>query len=493
MRAPPGGVSSLCLSWADDPGKLCSRMDSSKYSQMHNAGSHTGQRPLIRTDDESDPGRSFAQAPFSYRSREVGRVPDRFYSVASEATMEPLPLFAGADASCIDGASYTESACMYKAGFDAWGVGPASMRKSASGYPRESSNRFASNAQQNRGNFITETRTTYVSAPPGGASSICLGSSAADPAFERSSLTLLKKRMSKRSPVSVAEMQPDQSVADSGFAPLELQSKTGIESSAAGGRWSGPLYSARGDKAAISAQFGDSASRFPNFAHESSIDITSGRDTYAADRGRWKQAEVEGSRPKVWRPAVMPRAPPGGIETYKIDASSDLQSAGKKRFPDGCAGNNPDLQAVEALRFYQHPDQRLGKQHLATDRRPHAEQKARDSHRYHLDGVGDSHGVIGKARVSEAARHRSSKLLLAWEADTPAVGCKANKRHLPSSQSTCVGSSESSMQEFRNGSSETWDQHFWSQPPVHEENEEDDLPLGAEWCTFYDESGAAPS
>jgi len=42
---------------------------------------------------------------------------------------------------------------------------------------RESSNSFASGSNQNVGNHVTNTPTTRVSKPPGGTSSICLGSS----------------------------------------------------------------------------------------------------------------------------------------------------------------------------------------------------------------------------------------------------------------------------------------------------------------------------
>lgn len=270
---------------------------------------------------------------------------------------------------------------------------------------QESSNGFANGAHQNCGNFVTDTPSTRVSAPPGGISSVCFGDDRSEEHFDSNSLRSLKARMSKK-------QQP---------------------SSCGSGSVVG---------------------------HE------------VSPCGRRERPEVEGSRPKVWKPTRMPRAPPGGVEAYDVE-SADRRFDGKKLFPDGgSAGNNRDVEASESLRFYQQPDQRLGKQHVSADMHTRAEQRARESNRYHLGDAVESDRVPGRARCHKRG---STKAPFSWELEECTSGGKATRAQAPSSQSTCVGSSESCLQEFSHESSFV---------------EEDDLPLGAEWSSFYGETCA---
>lgn len=70
---------------------------------------------------------------------------------------------------------------------------------------REGSNKFASGANQNSGNFITDTPTTKVHAPPGGRSSISFGSNVAESVCDRSSASR-STRYTARSSVCGSEI-----------------------------------------------------------------------------------------------------------------------------------------------------------------------------------------------------------------------------------------------------------------------------------------------
>jgi hypothetical protein len=143
-------------------------------------------------------------------------------------------------------------------------------------------------------------------------------------------------------------------------------------------------------------------------------------------------AEVEGSRPRVYRPSISLHAPPGGTAVFSPDwdPETEERTQGRKLYPgaDG-AGNNRDKNAIEALRYYQAPEKRVGKPRVEQSEDRKGDKWARDSHRYYLS----SEVVVGKAhRVVE---HRAS-------------------------------------------SESTRDDEEWPEP-----SECDSLPLGAEWCS----------
>jgi hypothetical protein len=118
------------------------------------------------------------------------------------------------------------------------------------------------------------------------------------------------------------------------------------------------------------------------------------------------KVEVEGSRPKKWKPAKDIRAPPGGSATFHPakDGKAD-PLAGRKRFEDFGAGSNRDSYAIEALRFYQ-DQERLGKQ-AGPEHNPRPDQHARSSHRYYLSAEGKADLQPGKAQTHSAKESKS--------------------------------------------------------------------------------------
>lgn len=136
-----------------------------------------------------------------------------------------------------------------------------------------------------------------------------------------------------------------------------------------------------------------------------------------------KREEVEGSRPRVWKPSKAPKAAPGGNPTFH--PSKDGQAdpvAGRKRFPGMGAGNNRDPNAIEALRYYQ-DSERLGKQ-ACDQRRPSATDKlARDSHRYYLAAEGKAEITPGKARSSQSTSAGGSEAMIS-ECDSLPLGAE---------------------------------------------------------------------
>merc|ERR1719162_1614925 len=64
--------------------------------------------------------------------------------------------------------------------------------------------------------------------------------------------------------------------------------------------------------------------------------------------------EVDGSKPRKWKPAKTPMGPSGAVPTFQPPIDEDIeQHFGRKRFPDMGAGRSRDGNAVEALRFFQ--------------------------------------------------------------------------------------------------------------------------------------------
>jgi hypothetical protein len=170
--------------------------------------------------------------------------------------------------------------------------------------------------------------------------------------------------------------------------------------------------------------------------------------------------EIEGSKPRKWKPALAPQAPPGGPATFHParDGKGDSRFGGKKLFPQaGGAGTNRDAHAIEALRFYQ-DEERLGKH--APERLPiETEKNVRDTHRYYLAAEGKSGIVPGKASVSERRRSDVSGSIIQHEV-VPAGKLHSRSRPLASQQSTSASGAEEAQSEC------------------------DSLPLGAEWSTW---------
>jgi len=161
----------------------------------------------------------------------------------------------------------------------------------------------------------------------------------------------------------------------------------------------------------------------------------------SAPRLQGAKDEVEGSRPRKWKPAKNPRAPPGGNPTFHpaMDGEFHHQN-GRKRFPDMGPGGNRDANAIEALRFYQE-EERLGR--LPVERqKPAANQHDRHSHRYYLAADGKADLTPGKMRTSSRVS-----------------GIPGFSEPLASQSTSAAGSGEDLPSEC------------------------DSLPLGAEWST----------
>jgi len=119
----------------------------------------------------------------------------------------------------------------------------------------------------------------------------------------------------------------------------------------------------------------------------------------SAPRLHGAKEEVEGSRPKRWKPAKNPHAPPGGNPTFHPAQDGEFHHQnGRKRFPDMGGGANRDANAIEALRFYQE-EERLGKQPVERQKFS-ANQHDRNSHRYYLAAEGKADLTPGKMRNS---------------------------------------------------------------------------------------------
>lgn len=170
------------------------------------------------------------------------------------------------------------------------------------------------------------------------------------------------------------------------------------------------------------------------------VDQMSQRSASAPRLSRHDRGEVEGSKPRVWKPALAPKAPPGGMQ----DGKGDPRYGGRKQFPDMGAGNNRDPNAIESLRYYQ-DEERLGK--IAGPKmQPETNKHSRDSHRYYLAAEGKPEITPGRMRRPSDP---TGKSMPGFEFDRPA----------PASQSTSAGGSGDDV-------------------PV---SDCDSLPLGAEW------------
>merc|ERR1719382_1932058 len=138
----------------------------------------------------------------------------------------------------------------------------------------------------------------------------------------------------------------------------------------------------------------------PREQHRSSGSM-SGRPTTAAEAWGCK-GDVEGSRPRQYKPGIRLNAPPGGGGSFTPDWDPEAykRHGGKKLFPGaGGAGSYRDTRGIETNRYYQDVEDRPGKQR-AEQGRPQEQANARDSHRYYLAGDDRADRVPGKAQCS---------------------------------------------------------------------------------------------
>lgn len=113
-----------------------------------------------------------------------------------------------------------------------------------------------------------------------------------------------------------------------------------------------------------------------------------------------RKEEIEGSRPRAYKPSIRLQAPPGGGSSFNSDWSGGYMSGpkvGKKFIPGaGGAGANRDARTIEALRFFTDHDDAVGK--LKVQAGPHwAEKSALDEQRYYLSAEGVTDRMPGKA------------------------------------------------------------------------------------------------
>lgn len=161
VHAPPGGASSFSLAWGAEPADPVGR---------------SGRRavPAVAAPAPAfAPAYSAAPAPSPYAPEPAMGIPAPAYGAPAYAAPPSRALPPGGDLG----------------GVGAYGGGygiatPAASAPLADPYPAPaarhgaastSSNAFASGANQNSGNFITDRPTTRVHAAPGGKSSIVLG------------------------------------------------------------------------------------------------------------------------------------------------------------------------------------------------------------------------------------------------------------------------------------------------------------------------------
>jgi len=252
--------------------------------------------------------------------------------------------------------------------------------------PRESANSFASGRQQNVGNYITERPTTRVAANPGGASSLRLGWD------DEGSST---PKQTNRTPRQAA--LGGQSRADycNGLDAIGIHPSQDAD------------HQLRSLKARTAK---NQQSTTPRGSVVSSCgDSSQGRE----------KPEVAGSKPRVWRPSLAPRAPPGGAESHGCCYDARFDGRGRVDGAGG-AGLNRDNNAIHALRYYQ-DNFRVGK-HQASQASHQPEKQHVDSHRYFLHDQGQSELKPGKARLSHGGGDAPKQSLLAWPAEAPLPG-----------------------------------------------------------------------
>jgi len=154
------------------------------------------------------------------------------------------------------------------------------------------------------------------------------------------------------------------------------------------------------------------------------------------------KAEIEGSRPKVWKPGRTPRAPPGGRPQLGSPQDNSYDDLYENDDSHGAGSGKQNARAYDASRFHQDAPLRA-KQPGSSKNKPEAEKRARESHRYYVE-VEERTGKLRSHSQSKVNRHN----LLGLNDDRFA------------SQSTSAASYDDVV------------------------SEADSLPLGAEWCSF---------
>jgi len=318
--------------------------------------------------------------------------------------------------------------------------------------PQTSSNTFACGARQNYGSVQSDTPTRRARTPPGGASSFSLGwdcgqSERLPNEFEASRLRSLKAH---------AEPLP-------AGRPTAGRSSSVTNSS---------VMSARG------------------------VNISD--DAHVTPRRRAKE-EVDGSRPKVWKPSIALRAPPGGNGSFSPDWASEVsvRSTGRRLVPEAAGGSSNDVNAIEALRFFRKED-RLGKQQTS-EVSPLVEKGARDSHRYFLAAdARAATSTMGKAQCRVPGQRESLSAIFEPTPRSARPRCGPPSWAGAASQSTYADSAEAALQ-----------QRQQQQPGCEPQRQDgaysavgcgssaaedfDSLPLGAEWSTWeLSDSGMQP-
>lgn len=157
---------------------------------------------------------------------------------------------------------------------------------------------------------------------------------------------------------------------------------------------------------------------------------------------RQRKEEIEGSRPKTWKPGRTPRAPPGGrpqLGSPQDYSHDDLYENDDFR---GAGSGKQNARAYDASRFHQDAAPRA-KQPAGPKNKPEAEKRARESHRYYVE----VEERTGKLRSQSQSKVNQQNLL----------GLNDDRF---ASQSTSAASYDDAV------------------------SEADSLPLGAEWCSF---------
>jgi len=208
------------------------------------------------------------------------------------------------------------------------------------------------------------------------------------------------------------------------------------------------------------------------------VDVSS--EAHATPRPRVK-LEVEGSRPKVWKPSISLRAPPGGNTSFSHDSTSEVssRSGGRRLIAEAGAGCSNDGNAIEALRFYRNGG-RLGKQQIQ-EVHPLAEQGARDTHRYFLAADGPAARTPGKAQYRLPGQREGPSPI--FEPMPRSARCGPPSWAGVASQSTYADTAEA-LQQQSGCEPHRVDTLLAGGRGLSAGEEFDSLPLGAEWCTW---------
>lgn len=484
-RTPPGGASSVCLAWSDAPERnFAPRTPPSSNREVPGAGTRTPPRSSANgmdCYDAGEPHRGFAPRTPPGGTQSVvpthasGNAPRRGLSSQASFAWDDAPehdAFASRRALGAEGAvdPYGRTPSSDPAAYnDAHerhrGNTPrtATSCSSQPGYGRTPQERPSSawGEDASRSGFAAKTppapcpRSCESSdggvrgarARPHTASSVSL---AWDEAPERKNGTTPRSNAGRREDwVNNRDTRHDNESEGSwaafgrqmdgraGKASYDPSALTTLKSRM------GQKKSSSGVSTTAGSQIYDEHCGFGNFSVP--VQEQMYQRTASAPRLHAKE-EIEGSRPRKWKPAKNPRAPPGEFPPHSASRDCERDDKfGRKRFADIGTGHNRDANAVEALRFYQE-EERLGRNPVER-RESVANRPDRDSHRYYLAAEGKPELTPGKMRYSASSR---------------AGGF--NDR-MTSQSTSAAGSGE--------------DMH----------SEADSLPLGAEWSSCRFEGG----